>query len=133
MFHKPQVRSISKFFFTFILLAVASIGTVTAKPASSGDDDARYTKPVAQNLDAIRAQVRYPAALTEARLEGTVLLRVLVDANGQPQQFEFADQAHPLFRKAALNAAESLRFTPGKVQDQQVDTWVVIPFRFRLQ
>src|SRR5690348_1377888 len=59
----------------------------SAAPASAPDIGSGATQALAY---ASPMQPRYPAASVRAREEGTVTLRVLVDANGVPQRVEIA-------------------------------------------
>ena len=75
----------------------------------------------------------YPAAAKRRGLEGWVEIKFLVNRQGIVSQ-ETIVTAQPagVFENSALNALRQWRFSPGLLQGQAVDTWVVQVIRFRL-
>ena len=75
----------------------------------------------------------YPYMAKRSRIEGRVVVRMLVTAKGATANLSI-HSATPadVFDKAALNAAKRYRFQPGKYKGQPVDTWVLLPFVFEL-
>jgi protein TonB len=57
-----------------------------------------------------------------------------VDTSGLPKACAIRS-AEPFgyFEEAALNAAQKIRFIPGKINGAPVNTLVLLPFVFRLQ
>ena len=84
------------------------------------------------NLDQVRQQIGYPARAREAAIEGTVVVRVLVDKKGQYQQHEVVSSAHPLLSQAIAPYVAALQFAPAIQGGRPQDQWVQVPFRFRL-
>lgn len=75
----------------------------------------------------------HPAALRERGIEGAVLLRVLVDAQGRPADVQVASgSGWRLFDEAALQQVRACRFVPATRGGQAVDSWVEFPVRFAL-
>lgn len=75
----------------------------------------------------------YPAAARDARQEGRVSLRVLVGADGRPQQTTVArSSGFPLLDEAAVAAVRGWRFAPAERAGISVDAWVLIPITFKL-
>ncbi len=98
----------------------------TAPLVAPGDDP-----PVA--LDANTPAV-YPAALLRAGIEGTVLVRLFVDATGriEPDSIRIAESSgYPALDSAALAAAPKLHFAPALHQGAPVATPFLQPFHFR--
>ncbi|MEM0998673.1 MAG: TonB family protein [Bacteroidota bacterium] len=88
--------------------------------------------PMPQNLKDIRKEIGYPREATQARLEGKVIYRVLVDEEGRYLRHLVLRSSHPLFERACAKHLSKLSFTPGKMGDRAVKCWVVLPFKFRL-
>lgn len=75
----------------------------------------------------------YPYVAKRNRTEGSVVIRMLVTADGEPRNLS-VHEANPagVFEKAALSAARRWRFKPGRYKGKNVDTWVLLPFEFEL-
>ena len=76
----------------------------------------------------------YPAELRTARTEGSVLIQVVVDENGQPMMgsFKVLKSDHALFSEAVKTALAATQFTPAKVGGKSVRQLVQLPFQFSL-
>jgi protein TonB len=75
----------------------------------------------------------HPAALRERGIEGSVLLRVKVDAQGRPADVQLqSSSGWRLFDEAALQQARACRFIPATQDGQPIDSWVEFPVRFAL-
>ena len=74
----------------------------------------------------------YPHEAIEAGLEGRVVVRVLVDENGNvvPGTESILSSTDTIFNKPALEAALTCRFTPVKTGGR---VWVNIPYSFRIR
>lgn len=78
-------------------------------------------------------QARYPAASLRAREQGTVLLRVLVDAQGRVERVEVArSSGHPQLDAAAREAVSKARFKPVLDAGTPTPAWGLVPIEFRL-
>lgn len=78
-------------------------------------------------------QPRYPPASVRAHEEGTVTLRVLVDASGVPQRVEIArSSGHPRLDASAKESVERARFRPVMRNGVAVPAWGLVPIAFRL-
>lgn len=76
----------------------------------------------------------YPALLRERGVEGAVLLRVRVDASGQPSDVQLlSGSGFRLFDEAALRQVRGCRFIPAARGDEYVESWVEFPVRFALE
>ena len=76
----------------------------------------------------------YPAISRRMNEQGKVLLRVLVDENGAPQQIEI-NQSSGFDRldKAALASVRQWRFVPGKRNGVPEAMWNIVPVNFVLE
>ena len=79
-----------------------------------------------------RVEPVYPELAKKANLEGTVVVKVLLNTKGEVEATEVL-KSHELFDNAALTAAKQFRFTPARQRDRLVRVWVSIPFKFRLK
>jgi TonB family protein len=80
-------------------------------------------------------QIPYPAELFTQRVEGEVLLYVVVDTNGMAIRDSTriaTSSGRAAFDAAALQAAPSLRFTPARIGDSLVVAPLQVPVRFTL-
>ncbi|MGE4505139.1 MAG: energy transducer TonB [Desulfovibrionaceae bacterium] len=76
---------------------------------------------------------KYPYNARRERIEGRVVVRMLVTASGEPASLSVASaEPEGVFEEAALEAARRWRFRPGRYSGQDVDTWVLLPFDFKL-
>lgn len=81
-----------------------------------------------------RAELEYPAQARRMNIQGSARVRLVVDSSGQPCNCEVVS-ASPVgyFEEAALKAARNMRFAPGKLKGQPVNSLVELPFIFRLR
>lgn len=76
----------------------------------------------------------YPRLSRRLGEEGTVLLRVHVDASGRPAQIELKQSSgHTRLDAAALDTVRQWRFTPARLGESAVAGWVVVPLSFSLR
>lgn len=104
-------------------------GTDTDTIADRGDRD--FEPPVVTNAE---SPVRYPPALFERRVEGTVVLRLFIDADGRvrPESTRVAEgSGHPGLDSAALDAVGRMRFAPARRRGEPVATAFLQPIHFQ--
>jgi TonB family protein len=94
----------------------------TVKPGLTNGDDVQ------------RALVReYPAMLRDAQIGGTVVVWLFIDVEGRVENSKVqTSSGYPMLDAAALNVANTMRFTPAYNRDQKVPVWVSIPITFRV-
>jgi protein TonB len=88
--------------------------------------------PTPLNLDAIKNQIGYPQIAKDAGIEGTVVVRILIDKNGDYRDHRILKQVHPILSKAVEEQLKQLRFTPGIQAGKPIKAWINLPFQFRL-
>jgi protein TonB len=109
-----------------------SVGTVALgdhQPASAGSTADQ--PPVAINPV---TPMTYPPALLEQGIEGRVLLRLYVDAQGKllPDSIRLAESSgYPALDSAALTGARELRFSPALRNGRAVAAPFLQPVHFR--
>ena len=75
----------------------------------------------------------YPALSRRLHEEGRVVLRVLVSAEGLPQQLELrTSSGHLRLDQAALDAVRRWRFAPARRGAESLAAWVLVPLTFSL-
>lgn len=97
---------------------------------SAYDNDALDQRPSITR----RVAPEYPTKARRMNVQGTVTVQLVVDTAGKPRNCVVV-KATPggYFEEAALDAARSMRFVPGKLKGQPVNTLVQLPFAFRLR
>lgn len=76
----------------------------------------------------------YPMMSRRLGEQGTVLVRVWVDAHGQAQQAEISrSSGYARLDQTALNAVLKWRFEPGKRHGIAEAMWLQVPLEFRLE
>lgn len=76
----------------------------------------------------------YPRAQFDARVNGTVLLRLWIDTSGTPVPDSTVVQEHAAvaaFDSAALAGARQIRFSPATQNGQPIAVSVLLPVQFR--
>jgi protein TonB len=92
-------------------------------------------RPELTNMDEVqRALVReYPPMLRDAQIGGTVEVWLFIDTEGKVDNSKIQKPSgYPMLDAAALNVANTMRFTPAYNRDQKVPVWVSIPITFRV-
>lgn len=76
---------------------------------------------------------RYPPQAIRRRMEGEVMLRVLVSVDGSPLKVEIEKSSR--FREldqAAMQAVKKWKFNPEVRNGRSVEGWVLVPINFKL-
>ena len=104
----------------------------TVAPPSAAPADT--AAPVEATLAYRSAPLRFPAQALRQHLQGTVLLRVLVDENGAPVQVEVEHGSGyaVLDRSAREQVLAHWRFQPAMVNGHAVRAWARVPVSFVL-
>ncbi|WP_242665803.1 energy transducer TonB [Paraburkholderia ginsengiterrae] len=75
----------------------------------------------------------YPGVAQQRGWQGTVLLKVHVDASGRPDHVGLASSSgHDSLDDAAIEAVTNWRFVPARRGDLATDGWVQVPIVFKL-
>lgn len=89
-------------------------------------------EPVPVNMEEIKKMIGYPQLARDAGIEGQVVIRVLVDKNGNYARHRIINQVHPILAKACEEQLHKLKFTPAIQGGKPIQFWVNIPFNFKL-
>jgi protein TonB len=113
-------------------------GTVAAPPvpptAAPAIEPNVGTGPVEATLAYRAVPLKYPTAALRAHMEGTVVLKVLVDEQGVPQEvtIEQSSGYSLLDRSARDQVLRGWRFQPATVSGQAVRAWARVPVTFNV-
>ncbi len=77
--------------------------------------------------------LEYPEIARQAGLEGLVVIQVVVNKEGIPEEPIAVRSGGAVLDKAAIDAVMKLRFIPGKQRGKAVKVRLAIPIRFRLR
>ena len=77
-------------------------------------------------------QVEYPRELKEKKIEGAVLVHVVVSKEGRVTHAKIVQIAHPLFNKEALRVAKLIVYKPVYQDGKPIEVQSTIPFNFVL-
>ncbi len=73
----------------------------------------------------------YPQMATQAGVEGTVLVQVLVGKDGKVKDTRVVD-GPDMLKDAAVASARTALFKPAMAQNEPVEVWAIIPVTFKL-
>lgn len=120
-----------------LLAALVSCGDRSVGTVALGDHQPATAESTAdQSPVAINpvTPMRYPPALLEQGIEGRVLLRLYVDAQGKliPDSTRLAESSgYPALDSAALSGARELRFSPALRNGRAIAAPFLQPVHFR--
>jgi len=116
---------------------IAGASTLRAQGAQAPADTA-YAESAVQERPAMVPNScqapQYPIQLRQARVEGHVLLRFIVDETGRvdPASVAVVSATHSRFEAPARQAMTTCRFRPARFNDRAVRVTVMAPVDFRL-
>src|SRR5215469_7763245 len=107
--------------------AVPTIAPPQAGPVTS-------SAPIEATLAYRAVPLKYPPQALHSRMQGTVVLRVLVDEKGVPQEVvvEQSSGYTVLDRSAHDQVMQGWKFQPAMVNGQAVRAWARVPVSFNL-
>jgi protein TonB len=111
-----------------------AVPTVTPTIDSDAPDTGTQAAPVEATLAYKAVPLKYPPQALHARMEGTVLLRVLVDEHGVPQDVVIAKSSGYalLDRSAREQVLKGWKFEPAMANGQAMRAWAQVPVNFNL-
>lgn len=79
-------------------------------------------------------QLEYPGLLRKRKIEGHLLLKVLINKEGKVVQMEIDHSSgYKAFDQAAVESVYQWKFKPAQIDNKKKDSWVLIPVRFQLE
>lgn len=93
-------------------------------------------QPRPTNLPDLRRQLErnYPPLLRDARVTGTVQVRMRVTADGSvdASSITITSSSHEQFNDPTIRSVQRLRFRPAKVNGRPVPVWVELPIQWQV-
>lgn len=89
-------------------------------------------EPQPVNMNDLIKLIGYPQIARDAGIQGTVVVRVLVDKKGRYSNHKVINQVHPILSKNVEKHINRLTFTPAIQGGNPIQFWVNIPFNFKL-
>jgi protein TonB len=105
-----------------------------AKPGAEANPAA--DAPIEYDEAPVLLELPFPPYPPEARakgIEGTVIIRMLVAADGQVTDALVTTSVDPSLDEAALASARQATFKPATKDGKPVAVWVQLPMRFALK
>ncbi len=118
--------------------AAAATGTDGGAPAIAGASAAAPSDaPPLITAPRFRRPPRppeYPPRAVELDLTGTVVVRALLDPEGDPREIRIhRSSGHAILDGAAVAAVRGWHFAPAARDGQRIAAWVEVPVHFRLR
>jgi TonB family protein len=113
---------------------VARGDDASAMPRVATPQRIRVSQGISAGLLISKVNPDYPPEARKARIEGTVLLRILIDKEGNVTSVKLIG-GHPLLADAAIDAVKQWKYKPFLLNTQpiEVDTEVVVNFTLKEQ
>lgn len=89
-------------------------------------------QPEPINMGDVQKLVEYPELVKEAGIEGSVVVRILIDKNGRYLKHKVTKSPHPLLSQSVEKHLKNLVFTPAIQGNKPIKFWVNIPFKFSI-
>lgn len=80
-----------------------------------------------------RKMPEYPIAARKLKKEGTVVLAIIIDKNGDLKEVEILEASDPLFIKPSIDALKKSSFLPASRNGAPITVKAILPIRFALQ
>ena len=106
----------------------------TPTPAPVVTAPSRTDVSIPASYSASNQKPIYPNMSKRLGEQGTVVLRVLVKADGNAGEVEVkSSSSYPRLDQAAIDAVKTWRFNPAKIDGKAIDEWYQVPIPFKLQ
>ncbi|MEM6345038.1 MAG: energy transducer TonB [Bacteroidota bacterium] len=120
-------------FFNFSLIGqTEEKASEASKPAEKQEFIYAEKEPQVLNMGDVAAKIEYPQLARDAGIEGIVIVRVLVDEEGNYEKHKFIEKIHPILSDQVEAHVHELKFSPALQDGKPIKFWVNIPFGFKL-
>ncbi len=107
---------------------------VEAPPAPVVTAPTKTEVSIPASYSASNLKPTYPNMSKRLGEQGTVVLRVLVKADGTAGEVEVkSSSSYPRLDQAAVEAVKTWRFNSAKIDGKAIDEWYQVPIPFKLQ
>lgn len=145
--HKALVRYFMILPFLGLMLACTSLDRDPAEEAgivaekvdgkapvsATGSQEGQDQLPKPLNMSEIASAIGYPKPAEDAEMEGKVLVKVKVSRAGTYLEHKVLSSPDDVLTEAVEAHLAKLKFAPGIKDGKEVETWVTIPFMFKLK
>ncbi len=83
--------------------------------------------------DVLSTRIYYPQSIREAGIEGKVVARTLISADGKVKQVMVVEPLNPELDQIVTNAIKRTLFEPATRKGKPEEVWIAIPFVFSLK
>ncbi len=100
------------------------------------DQELIIESDVEAQVDMIELQkaIVYPDSATINKIEGKVVINVLVDEEGNAKKVEIKSSTNEIFNESAINAAKSIKYKSAlNIIGTPVTSWLQIPIIYKLK
>ncbi|MDQ7817838.1 MAG: energy transducer TonB [Melioribacteraceae bacterium] len=111
-----------------VLLIIVSFNFIIAQDKKELD---KVPMPVG-GMETILKNVVYPEDAKKNKIEGKVLVKVLIDEEGNVVEAKIEKGENKLLCSAAEKAVKATKFTPGEKDGKKVKAEVIVPIFFKL-
>lgn len=84
------------------------------------------------SMDALRRAVRYPELAVRTRIEGRVVVKAYINADGTVREAHVATSDNSVLNSAALNGVQQIDYEPAQQNGSAAGCWIYIPVSFEL-
>lgn len=85
------------------------------------------------DLEKLHKSIIYPSSAKTKKIEGVVILNVLVDDEGTPVKCEVVRTENSILNQAAIDAVMKSKFKPALINNEPVPCWIDIPVEFKIK
>lgn len=117
-----------------LFLRLEAIGQDTSKPVIEFvPPDTTFVPIDREPVPVKKVQPEYPAEAQQEKIEGTVWVKCLVGTDGKVKEADVLRSDAAILTQPAIDAILQWQFSPAESGGKPVETWVSIPFRFKLK
>jgi protein TonB len=80
-----------------------------------------------------KVEPRYPSSMSRVGMAATVMVRCIIDKNGNVRDPQVIVSSMPPFNASVLEAIKQWKFTPGTLRGQPVETYLDLNVRFEVK
>lgn len=84
------------------------------------------------SMNALRGAVRYPELAVRMRIEGRVIIKAYINADGSLREAHVATSDNAILDEAALSGVRQIKYKPAQQNGRSAGCWIYIPVSFEL-
>lgn len=116
-----------------VMSSIACVsGTKPNSAASTYDEEKATSLGITPPEQITMVEADYPELARKARVEGTVVLSVIIEADGTVS-LERVLKPHPLLEQSAIDCVRKWRYRPGLLNGKPVRIRATVQVKFHLQ